>query len=137
MSDDCIFCQIISGDAPSTKLYEDEHTLVIMDIFPWTKGHCLILSKEHAPTIFELSEATAASVLATAKKVMPAMKKGLAPDGFNLFQSNGSAAWQTVGHFHMHILPRYLDDGLVPPKIPGAGDREEIATAARAITEAM
>lgn len=137
MTEGCIFCQIIAGGAPATKLYEDDLTLVIMDIFPWTTGHSLIISKQHAPTLFELEDATAEAVMRTAVKVAPAIKSALRADGLNLFQSNGRAAWQTVDHFHMHVLPRYFDDGLVPPKIPGPADAKEIAETAAKISEVL
>lgn len=137
MTEGCIFCQIVAGDAPATKLYEDDLTIVIMDIFPWTTGHSLIISKQHAPTLFELDEATAAAVMRTALKVAPAIKDALQADGLNLFQSNGRAAWQTVDHFHMHVLPRYFDDGLVPPKIPGPADPGQIAETAGKILKAL
>ena len=134
---DCIFCQIVAGDAPSTKLFEDELTIVIMDIFPWTPGHCLVITKEHAATIFELSLESAEAVMRTARTVAPAIRDGLKPDGLNLVQANGRAAWQTVDHFHLHMVPRYLDDGLMPPRIPGPGDTKEISGAAEKIRGAL
>jgi len=129
MAAECIFCQIISGQAPAEKLYEDDQTIVIMDIFPWAKGHCLVISKEHAPTVFELSEGSAQAVMSSVKTVAPALVEAVGADGLNLFQSNGQAAWQSVDHFHMHLLPRWDDDGLQPPGVPrpaNPGDLEEI-----------
>lgn len=137
MANGCIFCQIVAGEAPATKLHEDNLTLVIMDIFPWTTGHSLIISKQHAATLFDLEEATAEAVMRTALKVAPAIREALAADGLNLFQSNGRAAWQTVDHFHMHLVPRYFDDGLIPPKIPGPADAKEIAETAEKISKAL
>ena len=106
----CIFCKIANGEIPSATLYEDEMFRVILDLGPASKGHALILPKNHFADLLELDEATSSKVLALAAKIGAAMKKSLKCDGFNLVQNNGLAAGQTVFHFHMHRIPRYKGD---------------------------
>ena len=103
----CIFCKIANGEIPSTTLYEDEDFRVILDMGPATRGHALLLPKEHYANLFELDDELAAKALVTAKKVAARMKDALGADGFNLVQNNGEAAGQTVRHFHVHVIPRY------------------------------
>lgn len=105
--DDCIFCRIANGNIPSNTLYEDDNFRVILDLSPATKGHALLLPKEHADNLYELSDAVAAQVMATVRNIAVRMKEKLHCDGINLVQNNGEAAGQTVNHFHMHIIPRY------------------------------
>ena len=112
MRDDCIFCKIANGEIPSATLYEDEDFRVILDLGPASKGHALILPKEHYKDLCELDDAVAAKVLPLAGKMGRAMKKALHFDGFNLVQNNGEAAGQTVMHFHMHMIPRYKNDNV-------------------------
>lgn len=108
---DCIFCKIAAGEIPSKTIYEDEQFRVILDISPATRGHALILPKEHYPNLYEIPEETAADAMKLAKKMAVKMKEVLHCDGFNLVQNNEEAAGQTVFHFHMHLLPRYKEDG--------------------------
>ena len=103
----CIFCKIANGEIPSTTLYEDEEFRVILDLGPASKGHALILPKNHFEDVCALDEKTAAKILPLAARVGSAMKKALGCAGFNLVQNNGEAAGQTVFHFHMHVIPRY------------------------------
>ena len=107
----CIFCKIANGEIPSTTLYEDEDFRVILDLGPATRGHALLLPKEHYKNLFELDDETVSKVLGIAKKVGAKMVKALHADGFNLVQNNGEPAGQTVFHFHMHLIPRYENDG--------------------------
>lgn len=109
--DDCIFCKIAAGEIPSKTIYEDELFRVILDLGPATKGHALILPKDHADNLFELPDDTAGKVLVLAKKLATQMKEKLGCDGLNLVQNNGEEAGQTVKHFHMHMIPRYKNDG--------------------------
>lgn len=109
---ECIFCKIANGEIPSATLYEDEKFRVILDVNPVSKGHALILPKEHADNLYELSDETASEVLVLAKKVATKMSQVLDCEGLNLVQNNGEAAGQTVFHFHMHIVPRYKGDGV-------------------------
>ena len=108
--DNCIFCKIAAGEIPSTTIYEDEDFRVILDIEPASKGHALILPKEHYANLYELDEALAAKALVVAKKVITQMTEVLGCDGYNVLQNNGTAAGQTVFHFHMHLIPRYKED---------------------------
>ena len=108
--ENCIFCKIANGDIPAATVYEDEDFRVILDLGPASKGHALILPKEHYANLYELSDELAAKVLGVAKKVITKMTEVLGCDGYNLVQNNGEAAGQTVFHFHMHLIPRYKDD---------------------------
>lgn len=107
---DCIFCKIAGGEIPSTTLYEDEDFRVILDLGPATRGHALLLPKEHYADLFELDDDLACKALMRAKRIAEKMKRALGADGFQLVQNNGAAAGQTVFHFHMHLIPRYKDD---------------------------
>lgn len=106
----CIFCKIANGEIPSTTLYEDEDFRVILDLGPATRGHALLLPKNHFANLFELDDETAQKAILVAKKMAGKMKAALGADGFNLVQNNGEAAGQTVFHFHMHLIPRYEND---------------------------
>ena len=108
--DDCIFCKIANGEIPSKALYEDDSFRVILDLGPATKGHALILPKDHADNLYELPDETAAEAMKLAKKIAKTMREKLGCDGVNLVQNNGEAAGQTVFHFHMHLIPRYEGD---------------------------
>ena len=107
----CIFCKIASGEIPSKTLYEDEDFRVILDLGPASKGHALILPKNHYANLYELPEETAGEVMKLAKKMAVQMTERLGCEGFNLVQNNGELAGQTVFHFHMHLIPRYREDG--------------------------
>lgn len=108
--DNCIFCKIANGEIPSATLYEDDDFRVILDLSPASKGHSLILPKEHAANIYELPEELAAKAMVVAKKVATVLAEGLKCDGLNIVQNNGEPAGQTVFHFHMHLIPRYEGD---------------------------
>ena len=105
-----IFAKILRGEIPCIKLYEDAHTLAFMDIMPQTDGHALVIPKEHATTIFELSDEAAAACMSTVRKIGTAQKKGLGADGVVLMQLNGEGAGQTVPHFHIHVIPGSIAD---------------------------
>ncbi|MBI3784668.1 MAG: HIT family protein [Deltaproteobacteria bacterium] len=106
MSHNCIFCKIVRGEAPANKVYEDDHTLAFMDIFPVTDGHTLVITKDHFANLFEASTEALLAVAATAKRVAHALETVVKPDGLMVFQLNGAAAGQTVFHYHMHLMPR-------------------------------
>ena len=108
--DNCIFCKIANGEIPSATIYEDEDFRAILDLGPASKGHALLLPKEHYADLFALSDETAEKVLPVAKKIVSRMKDVLGCDGYNLVQNNGECAGQTVFHFHLHMIPRYKDD---------------------------
>ena len=130
---DCIFCEIVLGKSPCFKLLEDETTLAIMDIFPANDGHCLVLTREHYPTLFDIADEAFAAVSRSVSRVARAVNQALSPAGLNLVQANGRGANQTVDHFHVHILPRKLGDRL--PLNWGAkpGDHATIAALAEKI----
>lgn len=109
MAENCIFCKIIGGEIPSSTIYEDKDFKVILDISPASKGHALILPKQHFANIYELPEDLAAKAMILAKKLAGHMTEKLQCDGFNLIQNNGEIAGQTVFHFHLHLIPRYKD----------------------------
>ncbi len=109
--DNCIFCKLAGGDIPTNVIYEDDMFTVIMDASPATKGHALILPKDHYANIYELPDETASRVFVLAKKLASRMTEILKCDGFNIVQNNGEVAGQTVFHFHMHLIPRYIGDG--------------------------
>lgn len=127
--ENCIFCKIANGEIPSKAIYEDADFKVILDLGPATKGHALILPKEHAADLYGLPDATASKILVLAKKLGKQMTDRLGADGLNLVQNNGEAAGQTVRHFHLHLIPRYTDDGqhiLWNPKEASQDELEEI-----------
>lgn len=117
--DNCIFCKIANGEIPAATLYEDEDFRVILDLGPASKGHALILPKTHAADIYELSDEMAAKAMILAKKMAAIMTEALKCDGFNIVQNNGEPAGQTVFHFHIHLIPRYINDGVGITWTPG------------------
>lgn len=122
----CIFCKIANGEIPSKTIYEDEEFRIILDLGPATKGHALILPKEHYADLFQLPEETAKKAIVLAKKLGSQMVDKLHADGFNLVQNNGEAAGQTVFHFHMHLIPRYKDDNQKIGWVPGKPEEKEL-----------
>ncbi len=130
MADDCLFCGIVAGSIPSETIESDERTVAFMDINPATAGHALVVPKAHSADLLEICpEDLSASVL-SAQRLARRMKDALGADGINLINACGAAAWQTVFHFHIHVVPRYDDDPLKLPWIPEPGDSNEIATIA-------
>ena len=135
MNKDCIFCKIANGEISSKTIYEDESFRVILDLSPATKGHALILPKSHADNLYELPVEVAAKVLPVAQQVATKIKEKLSCDGLNLVQNNGETAGQTVMHFHLHLIPRYTDDGQQINWVPGQPTQDELETVAKQITE--
>jgi histidine triad (HIT) family protein len=130
---DCLFCKIVAGDLPAQVVAEDERTVAFMDINPATRGHLLVVPREHSRDLLEVApEDLVASALA-AQRLAERVSQRLGADGVNLLNSCGQAAWQTVFHFHIHVIPRYRGDPLRLPWVPGPGDAEEIAAAAAAL----
>ena len=121
----CIFCKIAGGEIPSATIYEDEKFRVILDLGPASKGHALILTKEHFANIYELDEETAVAAFVLAKKMAGKMTEALGCDGFNIVQNNGTVAGQTVFHFHIHLIPRYEGDGVALGWKPGELTEEQ------------
>ena len=137
MATDCVFCKIRDGELPSMRVYEDDHTLAIMDINPLNAGHCLVITKAHAPTLWDAKPEDLQAAIATAQKVAVALKTAVKPDGLNMLQANGAAAFQSVFHYHLHLIPRWNNDGkgfdwaLVP------GDRAQIQAIGERLREAI
>jgi histidine triad (HIT) family protein len=124
---DCIFCKIVAGDIPSHRIDEDDKTIAFMDINPWTRGHALVIPKEHSRNIYDIEPGDLAAVVAMAQKTAQRIHERLDCDGLNLIQSSEPAAMQTVFHTHVHVLPRYSDDGLKLPAHPQPADHDELA----------
>jgi histidine triad (HIT) family protein len=129
---DCIFCRIVAGDLPSTRIHEDERAIAIMDINPATRGHALVIPRAHADDIATIDDSDLSHCAVVAKTLAGRAMHGLAADGVTIMQSNGAAAWQTVFHYHVHIIPRYRDDPLVLPWKPAPGDLTEIGEISKA-----
>ena len=130
---DCIFCKIVLGQSPCFRLLEDEDTLAIMDIFPASEGHCLVLTKKHYATLFDITDEAFAAVSRSVSRVARAVNQALSPAGLSLVQANGVGAHQTVNHFHVHVLPRKLGDQLLLNWGADAGDQQTIAAVAEKI----
>ena len=135
--ENCIFCKIANGEIPSSTVYEDEEFRVILDLGPASKGHALILPKNHFQDVCALDEETAAKVLPLGAKIGTAMKKSLGCAGFNLLQNNGTAAGQTVFHFHVHVIPRYEGGPEIASWTPGKAESEELSQTAEQIRSAL
>jgi histidine triad (HIT) family protein len=132
---DCIFCAIAAGEAPAEIVDSDEHTVTLMDINPATRGHALVIPRAHTEDLLSISEEDLCRTAAAAQRVAKRMEETLEPDGFNLINATRAAAWQTVFHFHIHVVPRYEDDPLQLPWIPRGGDMDEIAKIAATIRD--
>ena len=130
----CIFCKIANGEIPSKTLYEDEDFRVILDLGPASKGHALILPKNHYANLYELPEETAGEVMKLAKRMAAQMTERLGCEGFNLVQNNGELAGQTVFHCHMHLIPRYREDGQKIGWKPQEVSQEELEETRKQIT---
>jgi histidine triad (HIT) family protein len=133
MDDDCIFCKIVAGDLPAEKVAEDERTVAFMDVNPATRGHLLVVPRKHARDLMAVDPDELAAVVQAAQRVAKRAVKALEADGVNLINACGSAAWQSVFHLHIHVIPRYEDDPVRLPWIPAPGDQEEIKAAAERI----
>lgn len=132
---DCIFCKIIAGQIPGTVVAESDRAVAIMDISPATRGHALVLPRTHTPDLLSAPAEDLTAVTLLAQQLARQAKARLGADGVNLLQSSGPAAWQTVFHLHVHVIPRYAGDPLKLPWNPAPGDPEEIAAAATALKE--
>jgi histidine triad (HIT) family protein len=126
---DCIFCKIIAGELPGTIVHSDDRTVGFMDINPATRGHALVVPREHAKDLLEIHPEDLSRCTVAAQELARKAMENLGADGVNLLNACGPAAWQTVFHFHIHVIPRYDDDPLKLPWVPGPGDTDEIAAA--------
>jgi histidine triad (HIT) family protein len=124
---DCLFCKIVAGEIPATIVAEDERTIAFLDINPATRGHALVIPRAHARDVHDIETEDLAAVAAGAQKLAARQLERLGADGVNLLNSSGAAAWQTVFHFHVHVIPRYSGDPLKLPWAPAPGDMDEIA----------
>jgi histidine triad (HIT) family protein len=136
MSADCLFCGIVAGDVPAQVVDSDEHTVAFMDINPATRGHALVVPREHSADLTEISDQDLERTMVAARRLAERMRTALEPDGFNVLNSCGAAAWQTIFHFHLHVVPRYEDDPLKLPWVPAQGDADQIAGVADRIRAA-
>jgi histidine triad (HIT) family protein len=133
MAPDCIFCSIAAGDAPAEIVDSDEHTVAFMDINPATRGHALVIPRAHSADLMEIADEDLERTTLAARRLARRMEDTLGPAGFNVINACRSAAWQTVFHFHLHVIPRYEDDPLKLPWIPRGADMEAIARVAAEI----
>ena len=132
---DCLFCKIAAGEVPATVVAQDERTVSFMDINPATRGHALVIPRAHAEDLLSVPEADLCACAESAQRLARRCKGRLGADGVNLLNACGSAAWQSVFHFHVHVIPRYEDDPLKLPWVPGPGDEEEIKAAGAELAE--
>jgi histidine triad (HIT) family protein len=130
---DCLFCGIVAGEVPAQVVDSDEHTVAFMDINPATRGHALVVPREHTADLMEVTDEDLERTMLAARRLARRMDQTLSPDGFNIINSCRPAAWQTVFHFHVHVIPRYDDDPLKLPWIPRGTDLEKIAAVAEEI----
>jgi histidine triad (HIT) family protein len=127
---DCLFCKIVAGELPSQRIDENQRTVAFMDISPATRGHALVVPRNHVTDLLEADPEDVAAVAIAAQRLAGRAIDRLGADGVNLLNSCGAAAWQTVFHLHMHVIPRYADDPLKLPWVPSQGDADEIAATA-------
>src|SRR3954466_9495295 len=130
---DCIFCKIVAGEMPARKVDEDEHPIAFLDLNPWTRGHSLVIPREHTRNLYEAPEETLHRTTVAAQRLALRMRDRLGCDGVNLLNSCEPAAWQTVFHYHVHVIPRYADDPLEVPTRPQRVEPEELAKVAAEI----
>ena len=128
---DCLFCGIVAGTIPSERIDENQRTVAFMDINPATPGHALVVPRDHTADLMEVGEEDLTATILAAQRLSGRMKDVLDADGIDLINACGAAAWQTVFHFHIHVVPRYEDDPLKLPWVPEPGDSGEIARTAR------
>jgi histidine triad (HIT) family protein len=130
VAEDCIFCKIVAGEIPAQRVDEDEHTVAFMDVNPWTRGHALVVPRAHSRNLYEVGDQDLAHAAQAAKRLAVRMRDRLGCDGVNLINSCEPAAWQTVFHLHVHVIPRYDDDPLQLPTRPREADQDELAEVA-------
>ena len=131
---DCIFCKIVAGELPARIVDEDERTIAFMDIAPATRGHALVIPRAHSTDLLSIARDDLSAVTLASQRLAGRVKERLGADGVNLLNSCGRAAWQTVFHFHVHVIPRYEDDPLRLPWVPSGGDQAQIAATAQELT---
>jgi histidine triad (HIT) family protein len=135
VADDCIFCAIVAGDGPAQKVDEDEHTVAFLDVNPWTRGHALVVPRRHTPNLYEIDDEDLRHAAVAARRLARRMRERLGCDGVNLLNAAEPAAWQTVFHFHLHVIPRYHDDPLELPTRPQQVEAEELEKVAEELRD--
>jgi histidine triad (HIT) family protein len=130
MDPDCIFCKIVAGEVPSERVDEDEHTIAFMDVSPATRGHALVVPRRHTRDLLTIDPDELAATIRAAQRLVRRAVPALGADGVNLINSCGAEAWQTVFHFHIHVIPRYQGDPMRLPWVPSPGDMQEITATA-------
>ena len=130
MAEDCIFCRIVAGEVPAHRVDEDEHTVAFMDLNPWTRGHALVVPRNHSRNLYEIEEDDLLHSAAASKRLALRMRDRLRCDGVNLINACEAAAWQTVFHFHVHVVPRFTGDPLRVPVTPQQADEADLAAVA-------
>jgi len=128
---ECVFCKVVAGELPAQIVEEDERTVAFMDISPGTRGHMLVVPRRHARDVLEVEPEDLHATLDTVQRMARRVVERLGAEGVNILNSRGAIAWQTVFHFHVHVIPRYEGDRLRPPWTPSEADLDEIATVAR------
>lgn len=131
MAEDCIFCSIVAGDVPAEVVDRDQDTLAFMDLNPWTRGHALVIPRRHSRDLYEVPEDDLERASVAAKRLAARMRDRLGCDGVNLLNACGPAAWQTIFHFHIHVIPRYESDSLAVPTRPQQAEPDELSAVAR------
>jgi histidine triad (HIT) family protein len=129
----CIFCKVLAGEIPSEEVDSDERTVTVMDINPATRGHVVVITRTHAESLLDLDDEDLLAAMQTVRRVAQRMRETLDPAGFNILHNIGRAAWQSIFHFHVHVIPRYEDDPLQLPWLPEPADPAELARTAEQI----
>src|SRR3712207_1368082 len=130
MAEDCIFCKIVAGELPAEKVDEDDHTVAFMDLNPWTRGHALVIPRRHSRNLFEIEDEDLDRTMEAVRRLALTVRERLGCDGVNVLNSAEPAAWQTVFHFHVHVIPRYEGDPLRLPGSPMDVSQDELAEVA-------
>jgi histidine triad (HIT) family protein len=130
---DCIFCKVVAGEIPGEIVDSDDRTITVMDINPATRGHVVVIPREHAENLVSVSEEDLAATMNAARRIVDRLQESIAPAGFNILNNMGRAAWQSIFHFHVHVIPRYADDPLQLPWLPEPADPAELAAVAAEI----
>jgi histidine triad (HIT) family protein len=127
---DCIFCKVIAGEIPGQIVDSDDRTITVMDINPATRGHVVVIPREHSKDLLSVSDEDLVSTMHAVRRIVERMRETLAPAGFNVLNNMGRAAWQSIFHFHVHVIPRYEDDPLQLPWLPQPADPDELEAVA-------
>ncbi len=128
---DCIFCAIVAGEVSAEKVDDDEHTIAFMDLNPWTRGHALVIPRRHTANLYEIGDDDLRHTAVAARRLARRMRERLGCDGINVLNAAEPAAWQTVFHFHLHVIPRYEDDSMKLPVRPKQAEADDLASVAR------